>query len=156
VSVANTDQSDLDDDGSGDACDECTDPDGDGYGNPGLPASTCPDDNCPDSANADQADGDGDDVGDVCDNCIDVYNPDQADSDQNGVGDACQFICGDADSDRAINILDVTFIINYLYKDGPAPDPEQAADADGTGTLNILDVTHLINYLYKDGPDPIC
>jgi hypothetical protein len=66
------------------------------------------------------------------------------------------FTCGDANSDQAINILDVTYIINYLYKNGPAPDPEAAADADGSGVINLLDVTHLINYLYKDGPEPIC
>jgi hypothetical protein len=66
------------------------------------------------------------------------------------------FICGDANSDLGINILDVTYIVNYLYKNGPAPDPEISADADGSGGINILDVTHLVNYLYKNGPDPIC
>ncbi|UCD93435.1 MAG: choice-of-anchor J domain-containing protein [Candidatus Zixiibacteriota bacterium] len=66
------------------------------------------------------------------------------------------YICGDADNDGVINILDVTFIVNYLYKDGPAPDHEEACDADGNDIINILDVTHLVNYLYKDGPEPIC
>ncbi|UCD94271.1 MAG: hypothetical protein JSU69_10985 [Candidatus Zixiibacteriota bacterium] len=66
------------------------------------------------------------------------------------------FVCGDADGSKMINLLDVTYLINYLYKNGPAPDPEEAADADGSGTLNLLDATHLINYLYKNGPDPVC
>ena len=66
------------------------------------------------------------------------------------------FWCGDANSDATVNILDVTYIINYLYKNGPAPVPEEAADADGSGGLNLLDVTYLINYLYKNGPEPIC
>ncbi|UCD93851.1 MAG: C10 family peptidase [Candidatus Zixiibacteriota bacterium] len=65
-------------------------------------------------------------------------------------------LCGDADGSGSVNLLDVTFIINYLYKSGPAPDPEEAADADGSGSINLLDVTHLINYLYKSGPLPVC
>jgi len=66
------------------------------------------------------------------------------------------FVCGDANGDLGVNILDITFLINYLYKGGPAPQPEQSADADGNTNINILDVTYLINYLYKGGGDPIC
>ena len=61
---------------------------------------------------------------------------------------------GDANSDGNINILDVTFIINYLYRGGPAPDPLQKADPDCSGAINILDITHIINYLYKGGAAP--
>ena len=67
-----------------------------------------------------------------------------------------EMLCGDADGSDAVNLLDITFLINYLYKDGPAPDPIEAGDADGSGTINLLDITYLINYLYKDGPDPKC
>ena len=60
---------------------------------------------------------------------------------------------GDADFSGSINILDVTYIINYLYKGGPEPDL-YCADANATGMINILDVTYIINYLYKGGPPP--
>ncbi|UCD94270.1 MAG: hypothetical protein JSU69_10980 [Candidatus Zixiibacteriota bacterium] len=66
------------------------------------------------------------------------------------------YTCGDANGDGGVNILDVTCIINYLYKEGPAPNPIEAADADGSGDLNILDVTHTVNYLYKNGSAPVC
>ncbi|UCD94945.1 MAG: SBBP repeat-containing protein [Candidatus Zixiibacteriota bacterium] len=115
-----------------------------------------PGDNCPLTPNTDQSDIDQDTVGDLCDNCPDVPNPGQEDSDQDNVGDACEGVCGDANDDEAINILDVTYIVNYLYKEGPEPDPIEVADANGDGNINILDVTHLVNYLYKNGPDPIC
>jgi len=64
------------------------------------------------------------------------------------------YINGDADRNEETNILDVTYIINYLYKGGPAPEPVDAADVNCNLKVNILDVTHLINYLYKDGPTP--
>ncbi|MFH2037540.1 MAG: trypsin-like peptidase domain-containing protein [Candidatus Zixiibacteriota bacterium] len=66
------------------------------------------------------------------------------------------YICGDANNDEAVNILDITYIIAYLYKDGPAPDPLARADCNGTVDINILDITYLIAFLYKGGPDPIC
>ena len=54
---ANEDQSDLDNDGLGDACD--TDDDGDGVADDS--------DNCPATSNPSQADSDGNSVGDACD-----------------------------------------------------------------------------------------
>jgi len=156
----------------------CSDPDADGFGTPGYPGSTCPDDNCPMAYNPDQADSDGDGIGDACDNCTDIdgdgfgepeftanicaldncpylYNPDQIDTDADGLGDLCEF-CGDADNNNGVNLLDVTYLINYLYKEGPAPEQDWLADADGSGGINLLDATFLINYLYKDGPGPVC
>jgi len=66
------------------------------------------------------------------------------------------FSCGDIDGTGYVNILDVTFLINYLYKGGQAPNPEETADVNNSGGINILDVTYLINYLYKYGPEPNC
>jgi parallel beta-helix repeat protein len=101
--VANLDQAEADGDGIGDACDECTDTDGDGYGNPGYPVNTCPDDNCPTVYNPDQKDADKDGLGDACDpdddnddvpdgsdNCPLVVNPNQEDNNNDGQGDACE------------------------------------------------------------------
>ncbi len=59
----NTDQSDVDGDGIGDACETPTDSDNDGVFDA--------DDNCPITPNPDQADTDGDGIGDSCDNVDD-------------------------------------------------------------------------------------
>ena len=66
------------------------------------------------------------------------------------------YLCGDVDFDDKINILDVVFLINSIYKDGPAPEIAESSDIDNSGIINILDVVYLINFIYKDGPDPIC
>jgi len=72
------------------------------------------------------------------------------------ISDVCGYLCGDADGSGWINILDVSYLISYLYKGGPASNPPAASDADGNGAINILDVSRLINYLYKGGAAPIC
>jgi len=64
--------------------------------------------------------------------------------------------CGDANGDLDINIFDVTYLITYLYLDGPAPDPLLTGNPNGDETINIFDITCLINYLYTGGPPPVC
>jgi len=66
------------------------------------------------------------------------------------------FICGDANSDETVNIFDITYIISYLYRDGPPPAVLASADVNNDGTINIFDITYLISYLYMDGPAPDC
>ncbi|PKK83304.1 MAG: hypothetical protein CVT49_09405 [candidate division Zixibacteria bacterium HGW-Zixibacteria-1] len=66
------------------------------------------------------------------------------------------FICGDSDHSSALNLLDILYVINFLYKWGPEPDPFNSADVDGRPGLNMLDITYLIKYLYKQGPAPTC
>lgn len=62
---------------------------------------------------------------------------------------------GDANFDGAINMLDVTYMIAYVYMSGPAPIPiSETGDVDGNGFYNILDIVYYLNYLYKNGPAP--
>jgi hypothetical protein len=62
---------------------------------------------------------------------------------------------GDANGDEDINIFDVTYIISFLYLDGPVPKYDYfMGDIDCNGTVNILDVSYLIKFLYLDGPEP--
>ncbi len=65
-------------------------------------------------------------------------------------------LCGDVNNNGAINILDITFLINYLYKHGAPPPNPFLADCNGKAGLNVLDVTYLINFIYKHGPAPVC
>jgi Dockerin type I domain/Thrombospondin type 3 repeat len=61
---------------------------------------------------------------------------------------------GDANDNGVVNIQDITFLINFLYKGGPPPIPVGAGDANCTGIVNIQDITYLIYFLYKGGPPP--
>jgi len=65
-------------------------------------------------------------------------------------------ICGDANDDELVNVLDVSFLINYLYKGGQQPSNMANCDVDNSGRINLLDITDLVNFLYKSGPDLNC
>lgn len=150
----NPDQTNSDGDTHGDVCDNC--PFADNEDQLDTDSDTVGDvcDNCPDDANTTQDDGDADTVGDVCDNCVDVYNPGQEDADQDGVGDACDFVCGDAEGDGEVNLLDILALISFLYDDPPgnAPDPMMAGDVNNDSEINLLDILDLISYLYDEPP----
>jgi hypothetical protein len=63
---------------------------------------------------------------------------------------------GDANGDGTLDIGDAIYMINYLYKSGPVPDPPESGDANCDTTLDLGDVVYLINYLFKGGPAPGC
>ena len=70
--------------------------------------------------------------------------------------DNIPYFCGDVNNDKKINALDITYLINYLYKGEPAPFPEpKLGDVNNDKKINALDITYLINYLYKGGSPPI-
>jgi len=65
-------------------------------------------------------------------------------------------LCGDVDDNKSINILDVGYLIRYLYKGGPPPLFPTMADVNSSGSTNILDVAYIVAFLYKGGPAPNC
>ena len=64
-------------------------------------------------------------------------------------------LAGDVNLDEQVNILDIINLINYKYKDGPAPGLPKLADPNNDCVINILDIVFLINYKYKDGAEPV-
>jgi hypothetical protein len=64
--------------------------------------------------------------------------------------------CGDANGDRQVNVADAVFIINYVFKDGPAPEPLMGGDANCDNEVNVGDAVYVINYVFKGGPEPCC
>ncbi len=73
-------------------------------------------------------------------------------------GGPCDCEPGNANGDAPTNIFDVTFLISYLYKGGPAPTPYPICSGDPNGlgcVCNIFDITYLISFLYKGGPAPV-
>jgi photosystem II stability/assembly factor-like uncharacterized protein len=70
--------------------------------------------------------------------------------------DILSFICGDANGDGTINVGDAVFLISYVFKGGPAPEPLEAGDANCDEQVNVGDAVYLIAYVFKGGPEPCC
>jgi len=69
----------------------------------------------------------------------------------------CDCFPGDANNDGQANVGDAVFIINYVFKNGPAPAPYESCsgDANGDCQCNVGDAVYMINYVFKNGPDPV-
>jgi hypothetical protein len=66
------------------------------------------------------------------------------------------YLAGDANGDEDLNVGDVLYLINYIFRGGPAPDPLWAADADCNGLVNIGDAVNILFFIFKNGPEPGC
>jgi hypothetical protein len=64
------------------------------------------------------------------------------------------YINGDANGDEDINVSDVVYLITYLFKGGPPPDPLEAGDVNCDQGIDVADVVYLISYLFRFGPPP--
>lgn len=76
------------------------------------------------------------------------------------VVDGPAYSCGDVTDDGSVNLIDILYIIDFLYgiPAGPQPEPMVSGDASGDGNVNLIDILYLIDYIYGSppGPEPIC
>jgi hypothetical protein len=66
-------------------------------------------------------------------------------------------LLGDPNSDGVINVADIIYLVNYLFKGGPLPMPIlESGDSNCDGKVNVADIVYLVAYLFKGGPKPVC
>jgi hypothetical protein len=75
-------------------------------------------------------------------------------TESNGVADFMTWILGDANRDYKIDIGDVVFIVNYLYRSGNAPSPVKTGDVNADCIVDPGDFLYLINYIFRGGMGP--
>lgn len=61
---------------------------------------------------------------------------------------------GDANGNGARNIVDVTYLVQYLFVGGSSPITFQHGNVNGDASLNIVDITYMVAYLFMGGPPP--
>jgi len=66
-------------------------------------------------------------------------------------------ICGDADGDGVGPLVDdLVYLVDYIFKGGPAPDPLYLSDVNGIPGILVDDLVYLVDYIFKGGPEPVC
>ena len=96
---------------------------------------------------------DGDCYSDIVAGYQRVYNDGEVLWFENMAGSQLQ---GDATNDGVIDISDVVYLINYLFINGPAPNPLWMGDCNCDCVIDVSDVVYLLNYLFAHGPVPGC
>jgi len=68
----------------------------------------------------------------------------------------CDCEPGNTDGNDIFNLMDATYLISYIYRNGPSPTPYAICSGDPNQDchINLLDVTMLLKYLYLGGPVP--
>ncbi len=62
--------------------------------------------------------------------------------------------CGDLNLDERVNVLDISALLEFLYRSHTAPPIVALADFNNNGVNNIIDVSFLLTFLYKGGAAP--
>jgi Protein of unknown function (DUF1566)/Dockerin type I domain len=65
-------------------------------------------------------------------------------------------LCGDANSDAAVNVSDAVHTINYVFVGGSEASPLCAADVNNDNSVNVSDAVYTINYVFVGGDAPDC
>lgn len=71
-------------------------------------------------------------------------------------GSAFSYTCGDANGDMMVNFSDATFLMNYLYNQGPNPIPVESGEVDLLTGVTNNDIQYLLNYSFMGGDAPHC
>jgi hypothetical protein len=67
-----------------------------------------------------------------------------------------KLLCGNPNGDNDVNVGDAVFMINYVFREGPEPDPWWLGDANCDGTLDVGDIVFLVAAAFRFGPQPEC
>lgn len=62
---------------------------------------------------------------------------------------------GDVNRSKVADVLDIIYLIDYKYKEGPAPIPIYSGDMNADCYINILDIIELISYKFQTGDIPL-
>jgi len=71
------------------------------------------------------------------------------------VAECSEPLTGDVDVSGNITSADIIYLVNYVFKSGPEPQPCVAVgDVNCTGDVTSADVIFLVNHTFKSGPEP--
>jgi len=63
---------------------------------------------------------------------------------------------GDVNGDGSVDVVDVVYLVGYLYKGCLPPNPPEAGDVNCDGAVELGDVVYLVEHILRGGPPPDC
>jgi hypothetical protein len=67
-----------------------------------------------------------------------------------------KLIPGDIDFDfSVVNLSDLTFLVDYMFIEGPYPPEMNVADVNADCQVDISDLVYMVNFMFLDGPAPL-
>jgi len=125
-----------------------------------FPACICHDydfddyDTCdPDNPNGDGSLADCDDDDEDINPGVEEICDDGVDNDCDGLIDCGE--CGDCNGNGMVEAGDASYLSNYLFYGGDAPNPLWVADVNDDGFVDGEDLSYLVAY-FQGGPEPVC
>ncbi len=64
------------------------------------------------------------------------------------------YLPGDANGSGYVDLGDVVYLVNYIFKSGPAPWPPESGDANCDVATDVGDAVSLIEFIFRSGAAP--
>lgn len=65
------------------------------------------------------------------------------------------WIFGDANADEKSDMADLVFLVNYVFKKGPAPYPLGSGDPNNDCLIDVFDIIYLLKFFFRGGSAPL-
>jgi len=65
---------------------------------------------------------------------------------------AVEYVCGDCNGDGRVTVADATYLVTFIYREGP--DPVGSGDVNLDGRITVADATYLVAFIYRGGAPP--
>lgn len=65
------------------------------------------------------------------------------------------WVFGDANGDEKTDVADIVFLVNYVFKKGPAPYPLGSGDPNNDCMVDVFDIIYMLNFYFRGGAAPL-
>jgi len=86
---------------------------------------------------------------------VTAFDKDGLTTQSTNIPDFWSWMLGDVNYDHDVNVADLVYMVDYLFRGGTAIYPEIVGDVDQDCNINVADIVYVVHSLWKGGPDPL-